>query len=248
MSTSKRPRTPAQQAASRQNGAKSRGPVTEIGKQRSRMNAFQHGLCAQSVLLPDEDESECQLLMEEYGQHYRHVTALELARVHEMALCDWRLRRLTVMEQGLFTLALREDVKDEARRQRLFNTQPDERDEAETLAHAFRYQLAGSASLPLLLRYQAQLQRTQERARKALKQLQAERQQQEREQQAMTPNEPKPVTPIRPQPPAHPAPQPVPAVTPNEPELTPAPIPSHLPNEPKRKLIQAQEDRTQPRQ
>ena len=226
MSTPKRPRTPAQQEASRQNGQKSRGPVTDIGKQRSRMNALQHGLCAASVLLPDEDEDECQELIEQYEQHYRPVTSLELARVREMALCDWRLRRTTEIECGLLSLARRDatDVRDEYY---------DNLDTGEIMAHALRYSLTGSAALKLLLRYQAQLQRTQERARKALKQLQAERQQKVREQAAMTPNEPKPVTPIRPEPPAQTAPPPAPAHAPNEPEPDATTSADPQPNEPK---------------
>lgn len=56
-----------------------------------------------------------------------------------------------------------------------------ELDEARTLAFAFRRSLTDPPVITLLLRYQAQLQRSQERARKALQQLQAERTQQERE-------------------------------------------------------------------
>ena len=241
MSTPKRPRTPAQQEASRQNGTRSRGPVTDTGKQRSSRNALKHGLCADSVLLPGEDETECQELIEQYEQHYRPVTSLELARVREMALCDWRLRRVTEIESGLLSLAQidAEEARDKDYR---------DLDAGTSLAHAWRYSLAGSPSLPLLLRYQAQLQRTQERARKALKQLQAEREQQEREQAAMTPNEPKHVTPIRPEPLTHSTPPPTPAVTPNEPKPTSTPATHKSPNEPKPTPVQNQQDSKRPPQ
>ena len=53
------PRTPAQQAASRANGARSRGPVTESGKTRSARNGTRHALRGGPfVLLPGEDREE----------------------------------------------------------------------------------------------------------------------------------------------------------------------------------------------
>src|SRR5215207_7484874 len=50
-----RPRTPAQVDASRRNGARSRGPVTEEGKARASRNALQHGLCAMHHLVLEDE-------------------------------------------------------------------------------------------------------------------------------------------------------------------------------------------------
>jgi hypothetical protein len=49
------PRTEAQKAAARENGKKSRGPVTEEGKERSRRNALKHGYRAQSLATAPPD-------------------------------------------------------------------------------------------------------------------------------------------------------------------------------------------------
>jgi hypothetical protein len=51
--------TPAQSEASRSNGARSGGPVTDAGKARAAMNGVRHGLCGRTFfLLPDEDPGE----------------------------------------------------------------------------------------------------------------------------------------------------------------------------------------------
>ena len=53
----------ARAAASRRNGAKSRGPKTPAGKARSAQNALRHGMRAlRYVVLPDEDGVEFQAL------------------------------------------------------------------------------------------------------------------------------------------------------------------------------------------
>ena len=53
--------SPAQSEASRHNGARSAGPVTEAGKARSSLNSVRHGLSGRTFfLLPDEDPAEFQ--------------------------------------------------------------------------------------------------------------------------------------------------------------------------------------------
>jgi hypothetical protein len=48
--------TPEQRAAiSRANGQKSRGPTTDDGRARSRMNATKHGLRARTACLPNAE-------------------------------------------------------------------------------------------------------------------------------------------------------------------------------------------------
>ena len=50
-----RPRSPAQVEASRRNGARSKGPVTEEGKARASRNTLKHGLtAAHHLVLKDE--------------------------------------------------------------------------------------------------------------------------------------------------------------------------------------------------
>ena len=46
-----------QLAASRQNGARSKGPVTQEGRDVSRRNALKHGLAAEVLLTPEEADA-----------------------------------------------------------------------------------------------------------------------------------------------------------------------------------------------
>ena len=49
--------------SARINGAKSHGPKTEAGRQRSSQNALKHGLTAQTLVLPTEDPDEFNQLL-----------------------------------------------------------------------------------------------------------------------------------------------------------------------------------------
>jgi len=54
--------TPKKRAANRANAAKSTGPGTPEGKQRSSRNAVTHGLFSRAAVLPGEDVAELERL------------------------------------------------------------------------------------------------------------------------------------------------------------------------------------------
>jgi hypothetical protein len=143
-------RTAAQSAASRENGARSHGPVTEAGKARSALNATRHGLCGRSFfLLPDEDPAD-------YARHealwlstWRPRDALEREAALTAIRALWREERADRLEvQVLDDLFGADAIEDEA--------------EAKAVKQA------AWRALSTLLRYRARIQREHDRARREL--------------------------------------------------------------------------------
>jgi hypothetical protein len=75
-------RTARQREASRINGARSRGPVTSIGKQKSSRNSRRHGLCAKDLYAKDLYAKDISTALPS-----GHETA-ELASVRDQAVND----------------------------------------------------------------------------------------------------------------------------------------------------------------
>jgi len=71
--------TPKQIEAARTNGAKSRGPITQTGKQNSARNSTRHGLLAQTVVLEEECVDRFLDLLVEYMDEYQPATATQVS-------------------------------------------------------------------------------------------------------------------------------------------------------------------------
>src|SRR5262245_32854701 len=93
----------ARAAASRQNGAKSRGPKTEEGKASSAQNALKHGMRAQKhLVLPDEDAAEFAGLEAALIEELAPVGSLQTLLARRVAVAAWRLTRADRIEAELF--------------------------------------------------------------------------------------------------------------------------------------------------
>lgn len=137
-----RPRSEAQRAAARRNGARSRGPVSEAGKARASRNALRHGLCATTHLVAQgEDPTELEALLAELRAEHRPRTPSEDVLVHRLAVVVWKLARCDRLEAALMDSRPRP---------------PAGRVYAEPGLPAF---LSRPAELGALLRHQAQLHR-----------------------------------------------------------------------------------------
>src|SRR6266581_4074387 len=71
------------------------GPRTELGKQRSKLNAVKYGIFSSVLLLGTESHQEFDRLVSGLQDHYQPVGTLEEALVDHLAASLWRLRRLS---------------------------------------------------------------------------------------------------------------------------------------------------------
>ena len=86
-------------AASRRNGAKSRGPKTPDGKARSAQNALKHGMRAQKyVVLPQEDAAAFAALETAIVAELAPEGVLQTLLARRVAVAAWRLERADRME------------------------------------------------------------------------------------------------------------------------------------------------------
>jgi hypothetical protein len=108
-------RTPAQQAASRTNGARSHGPTTEAGKARSARNGTRHGLRGGPfALLPGEDREEFVALYAAVTSDWGPRDAYEHRWVMELVTSMWRQDRLRGLELATLTAAATESPPSDA--------------------------------------------------------------------------------------------------------------------------------------
>src|ERR1700730_10196501 len=87
----------------RTNGAKSRGPTTAEGKEKSSRNAIKHGLTAGTgnILLDTEDSTQFDELLNKLLGIHEPATPAEEDIVEQMVAARWRPRRMWTIETGL---------------------------------------------------------------------------------------------------------------------------------------------------
>jgi len=166
--------------ASRANGALSRGPVTPEGRARSALNALDHGLSADQVVLSSESEDDFNRLRDAFHAEFVPKSPLDTDLVEQLAAARWRIRRSWGLETGLFEIELLNQ------KERIAEEFESIEDHVRT-AVAFRALADKSRSLALLDRYEARHRRTYERTLQLLLSNRAARTEQQASQ-----NEPDP--------------------------------------------------------
>jgi len=155
MSASKKTKSsPRRIAASRANGAKSNGPITDQGRERVSRNALIHGLtAAKHVLLHNEDPNDFNQFHVDTVDHFQPRTAWEQRQTHLLANFEWTLRRAMALESSAVDAALLASEKSFHREHRRTpDLSPHFR-----MWYAIRHQLSWCPAFPILNRYRHSL-------------------------------------------------------------------------------------------
>src|ERR1700686_2206302 len=95
--------TAAQMAANAANAQHSTGPATETGKTVSSRNALKHGLTAQTILLPGEDEAAYRQLCSEMFDFWSPACVPETQLVQNLCDTQWRMNRCSRLEAAVLS-------------------------------------------------------------------------------------------------------------------------------------------------
>jgi len=176
----------------RVNGAKSQGPKTAEGREKSSANSFKHGLSARNiVVLECENEDDFWMVHNEQMQIHQPATPAEKDLVDQMVAARWRMRRLRSIESALLDSEM---IRQKAAIAEKFA----QCDRGVQLSEAYTTQANQSRAMALASRHESRLNRMYLSSYKVLRELQAVRMKQSTQPQAPEPTQPEPPTPPRP--------------------------------------------------
>ena len=114
-----KPRTEAQRAAARANGAKSNGPITPEGKSKSALNAIRHGMLAGSLVLSTESREKFDAVLHGYLNDYQPEGQTENDLVEAIVAAKWLQQRcwsiansITEVTMGRMAEAIADEFSD----------------------------------------------------------------------------------------------------------------------------------------
>ena len=154
----------------RANAQNSTGPRTEAGKQRSSLNALRHGLTGQTVVLPSDDLAAYDRHCQEFLDHYHPKNKMETELTQAISDLTWRLKRINSIEANLLAADIAWNLDS-------IDAETDQPYPAPATAKDFREQTQALANLSM---YERRLSLRFKDTLKQLRELQAERLDQER--------------------------------------------------------------------
>jgi hypothetical protein len=121
------------------------------------MNALKHGMCAETVVLRNEIESQFYDVITGYFRDFAPVTSAEEDLITEMAVCRWRLRRTWMIETVMFELSM-------DRTENAIEEEYEDPDDGTRITTAWNHMADESSGYKLLTRYEARLARRYDKA------------------------------------------------------------------------------------
>jgi hypothetical protein len=160
-------KTEKQIAASRANGAKTHGPVTQEGKRKSARNSFRHGLLAKAIVFEGESREQFAALLKAFCDELQPQSPIEDLLVQKMAVNQWRQERLWGLEKarasqprGLQESALQESSSHETPPDTAGTRAEESRMASLMNVSEMRYDRQFGRALDRLLQYRAALENT----------------------------------------------------------------------------------------
>ena len=141
--------------AARRNGAKSRGPKTDAGKQRSAQNALKHGMHSRSIVLAGESEAAYQQLRDEYLAENQPQGPAERHLVETLLDAEWRIRSFREIE----TVAAAQGLRNQKGTATL------------KIAHSYSHDINWDGPIGKVYTFEPKLQRDWDRALRRLREL-----------------------------------------------------------------------------
>ena len=175
--------------SNRHNAEKSTGPRTEQGKANSRLNALKHGILASqgaiTMIEGRENRGQFAAMADGLAEDFQPVGTYEQLLVQEIAACFWRKRRLLTFEnRAAFQVrdrpvtALVNNPHDHAGWRTAFYLQGGKlvtTDQVYDAAGLSGITLPDEADTMRVIRYEAAINRTPERAVRSLREMRAAR-------------------------------------------------------------------------
>ena len=96
----------------RKNAARSTGPTSESGKQKSALNGIKHGLTGQRMLLQPHEVEPYRRMTKAFHHDYKPQTEIEYRLVQHIVDCNMRLHRIAAIESNLFSVGTVDNVRE----------------------------------------------------------------------------------------------------------------------------------------
>ena len=93
--------SPARLAANQSNAQLSTGPTAPEGKERTRLNAFRHGLTGQTVLIEAEEKEIYLNFTRQFFEALKPEGTLERQFAQSASDAQWRINRIKTMEDAM---------------------------------------------------------------------------------------------------------------------------------------------------